>query len=240
MSLKSRTVCWSNVLLRRVDVSLQRFSRTTPARRARFMNDEGINVVLDVGAHVGEYAETIRKLGFGGRIESFEPLARPFRELRARSSRDAQWSCHRLAVGRAPGMVALHVAANEVSSSALPMLERHVQGAPSSAIVGNEEVRCTTLDAMAVTTGSDRVLLKIDVQGFEQEVLLGASRTLDAVRLLEIELSLVPLYDGAPTYTAMVEELAKLGYEAVWFTPGFVDTSSGRLLQMDGIFARSA
>jgi FkbM family methyltransferase len=220
------------------DVSLDRLSRTTPARRVRFMNDAAITIVIDVGAHIGDYASSLRRFGYQGRIESFEPVARAYAELCSRAAGDTLWSCHRLALGDTSGTLTLHVAGNEVSSSALDMLPRHIEGAPESSYVRSEQVTVCTVDELALTDASDRAYLKADVQGFEQRVLAGASRTMESVRLLEVELSLVKLYEDGPLLAEMLDYLEELRFEPIWFERGFADAATGRLLQIDGIFAR--
>ena len=227
-------------MLARIDVSLDRLSRTTPAQRIRFMSDAGITVLLDIGAHVGDYANSLRQFGYRGRIESFEPLARPYAELCSRAAADPLWGCHQLALGDVSGALVIHVAGNEVSSSALNMLARHVRGAPGSEYVRSEQVTVRRLDDLALIQPTDRAYLKADVQGFERNVLAGAARTLESVSLLEIELSLVSLYEDGPLYTEMIKYLQAIGFELIWIERGFCDASSGRLLQVDGIFAKRA
>jgi FkbM family methyltransferase len=135
----------------------------TIAHRARFMNDAAITVVLDVGAHTGDYASSLRPFGYKGGIESFEPLARVHAELSSRAAGDSLWTSHRLALGDRPGTLTLHVAGNEVSSSALEMLPRHVQGDRESSYVGSEQVRVRTLEELGLTDASDRAYLRADV-----------------------------------------------------------------------------
>jgi FkbM family methyltransferase len=236
--MRAHTISGARRVLAGFDVSLSRLSRTTPAQRVRFMNDAAITVVLDVGAHIGDYASTLRRFGYKGRIESFEPLARAHAELSSRAAGDPLWTCHRLALGDRSGTLTLHVAGNEVSSSALDMLPRHVQGDPGSSYVGSERVTVRTLDELGLTDASDRAYLKADVQGFEQRVLAGAGRTLESVRLLEVELSLVKLYEAGPLLAEMLEYLKDLHFEPIWFERAFGDAGTGRLLQIDGIFAR--
>lgn len=237
--MRARTIAGARRLLAGFDVSLSRLSRTTPARRARFMSDAAITVVLDVGAHVGDYASCLRRFGYKGRIESFEPLARAHGELSARAAGDPLWTCHRLALGDTSGTLTLHVASNEVSSSALDMLPHHVQGDPHSSYVGSEQVSVRTLDELDLTDASDRAYLKADVQGFERRVLAGAGRTLESVHLLEVELSLVKLYEDGPLLADMLAYLKDLRFEPIWFERAFSDAGTGRLLQLDGIFAGS-
>jgi hypothetical protein len=54
--------------------------------------------------------------------------------------------------------------------------------------------------------------------------------------MLQLELSLVPLYQGEPLIRTMLEKVDALGYELYAVIPGFTDMKSGRLLQLDGIF----
>ena len=69
-------------------------------------------------------------------------------------------------------------------------------------------------------------------------VLAGAAQTLPKVGAMEVELSVVPLYDGQVLYREMIDHLDGLGFDLGWVEPGFADPRSGQLLQMDGIFVR--
>ena len=81
--------------------------------------------------------------------------------------------------------------------------------------------------------------LKLDVQGYEAEVLRGAHGTLPQVACLEMELSLVPLYGGQSLFLDMVEVARNAGFTLVNVDTGFADPRTGRVLQLDGIFLRS-
>jgi FkbM family methyltransferase len=237
--MHSRTVRIVRRALERFDISLGRLSRTAPARRARFMDDARISVLVDVGAHVGTYAIGARRLGYEGRIESFEPLDRPYRALVERAAGDSLWRCHKVALGDTNGTLTMHVAGNEVSSSALEMLSRHVEGDPASRYVRTESCSVERLDDFGVADEGDRLYLKVDVQGFEQRVLAGATKTLSSVILLEAELSLVQLYEDGPSWIEMIEYFADRGFEPIWLDPAFYDNRTGQLLQVDALFAKS-
>jgi len=64
-----------------------------------------------------------------------------------------------------------------------------------------------------------RALLKLDTQGWDLEVLRGAEMTLARVVAVQIELALVPLYEGAPTYLEALHKLEDLGYVPTGFFP---------------------
>jgi FkbM family methyltransferase len=199
-------------------------------------------VVLDVGANTGQFAEKLRDAGFHGRIVSFEPSTAAHSTLSKRARRDANWViAPRMALGDYDGTTTLNLAGNSASSSVLSMLPSHVNADPKSWYVGSEPVDVRTLDSVSagLVSANERVFLKLDVQGFEHKVLQGAERFLARVAGIQIELSLVPLYDGEHLFHPMLHDLEERGYEIWSLTPGFVDPNTGRLLQVDAVFFRN-
>ena len=204
------------------------------------MAGAGIDLVLDVGANEGQYGRELRANGYGGRLVSLEPQSAAFRALAAEAARDPAWEARRLALLDADDGAELHVAGNLVSSSVLPMTRRHELSAPDSAYVGVEHIEARRLDSLAPELLGDasRVLLKLDVQGAELRALSGAEASLRRILVVEMELSLVPLYEGGALMREALDRLDAAGYDLVGLEPGFSDPSSGRLLQADGLFAR--
>lgn len=241
------TPAWAsrlNAWLRRLGVELRRYPHPTAAeeRRAALLRHRAIDLVVDVGANGGQYAIQLRRrVGWSGRIVSFEPLSEAFERLQRSARGDARWELRRQALGDAAGAATLHVAANSESSSLLPMLPAHRDAAPHSAYVGGEPVEVVTLDAAmtGLLRGESRLWLKIDVQGYELHVLRGAAATLaQRVEVVELEMSLVPLYDGAPSMAGLQACLEAAGFRLAGLEPGFADPRSGELLQVDGLFVR--
>jgi hypothetical protein len=100
-----------------------------------------------------------------------------------------------------------------------------------------------TLDSLVgsvVPAGDRRIFCKLDVQGYESRVLAGAKELLKRIAGLQMELSLAPLYDGQSSFNELLDTMAQQGFEIYGFTPGFVDPRSGRMLQVDGLFFRTA
>jgi FkbM family methyltransferase len=215
--------------------------RAPPGPLGRFLDLRGIDVVLDVGASTGNYARTIRANGYRGRICSFEPLRDPFRALARDASRDPQWSCLRLALGAEPGTAEINVAGNSDSSSLLPMGERHAKSVPTSAYIGTETIELSTLDEIwdRVVDGGETAFLKLDVQGFELEALRGAERSLARLAGIQVELSLVPLYEGAPAWNDVIGHLQERGFSPEHLEPAFEDPRTGEVLQVDAVFMRA-
>lgn len=203
-----------------------------------------VNVVLDIGANSGQYATSLREADFDGRIVSFEPLAGPFSVLEKNASGDSMWDCRRCALGDHDGKASINVAGNAgASSSVLPMLASHRDVLPSANYVGTEDVTMCRLDSLAPTIlgPNDLAFVKIDVQGFEKQVIAGGRATVDSQCAgMQIELSFLPLYEGGMLVREALDLVRSLGFMLTGFVPFFVDVRTGRLLQADGVFFRDA
>lgn len=242
MNLRARTVVAVRHLLNRLGLDLVRALDDSDLlrRRLQLLTGRDVDVVFDVGAGSGQYGQTLRALGYSGRLVSFEPLPEPFSLLHTAAARDSSWEAVNVALGEAEGDVMMHVSGNSQSSSVSKMLPLHEQAAPSSAYVGQCRVHVTTLSKMVLNHVGiqERLFVKVDAQGHEEQVLAGLGDDLSRVAGLQLELSLVPLYEGQPDFHEMVRRLTDAGFSLVSLEPGFWDRRSGRLLQVDGIFLR--
>jgi FkbM family methyltransferase len=209
-------------------------------QRMRMLRHHGVNVVLDVGANEGQYGKELRLARYRGRIVSFEPLAAPFARLEEAARKDPAWDAVRLALGDADGEATINVSANSVSSSFLPVLPAHTEAAAGSAIAGVESVAVRRLDGVfdQYVRAGEVAFLKLDVQGYELRALAGAAGVIDRITGIQAEMSLVPLYEGAPLLTDILAWAAEHGFSLVGLEPGFADPTTGRLMQADGIFFR--
>jgi FkbM family methyltransferase len=206
----------------------------------RLLAYHNIDLVFDVGANIGQYAKLLRELGYSGRIVSFEPLSSAYSQLKAVSKKEPLWEiAPQTAIGNQEGEITINIAGNSQSSSALPMLDAHLESAPESAYSGSETVKLSRLDTIAkdyIKSETKSIFLKIDVQGLEKQVIEGATAILPLVKGIKLELSLVPLYEGQVLFKEMIDIIEKLGYELYGIEPGFTAEKTGRMLQMDGIF----
>ncbi len=169
-------------ILRRNGIEVSRYFAELDWERnfLRQLQSHRVSAVLDVGANSGQYARGLRGAGFAGRIVSFEPLPGPFAVLQRSASTDPLWECRRCALGDVDGTISINVAGNEgASSSVLPMLKRHQDAFPPANYVGAQRVPIHRLDSVAadVLRPNDIAFLKIDVQGFEKQVIAGGDST---------------------------------------------------------------
>ena len=229
-------------LSRSLGVDLKRYNVQTSeaAKMQRLLAYHNIDLVFDVGANIGQYAKLLRELGYSGRIVSFEPLSSAYSQLKAVSKKEPLWEiAPQTAIGNQEGEIIINIAGNSQSSSALPMLDAHLESAPESAYSGSETVKLSRLDTLAknyIKSETKSIFLKIDVQGLEKQVIEGATAILPLVKGIKLELSLVPLYEGQVLFKEMIDIIEKLGYELYGIEPGFTAEKTGRMLQMDGIF----
>lgn len=229
---------------RRLGYDIIRYQPGTPfsRERTRLIDVHEVSVALDVGAAAGDYATQLRQSGFSGRIVSVEPLSTAFAALAVRTAADPLWQPVHAALGSVPGVGSLRVSALPMSSSLLPMTDRHVVAAPGSSQMANEEVRVDTLDALCdrLSIAGERLFMKLDVQGYELDVIRGGTATAPSIRVLESELSFATLYDGQALFEDMLRELGVLGFSLVALEPAFIDAQTGELLQVNGLFSRIA
>lgn len=206
------------------------------------LRESRADVVLDVGANTGQFGDLVLETGFKGMLISFEAIPSVHARLAEHARRTTRsWvvgPCS--ALGSNPGETLINVSANSVSSSLLPMRREHLDAAPESAYVGAQTVQVRRLDDLAdgLVPREARLMIKIDTQGYELEVLKGATRLLPRVSAIQLELSLVPLYQGAPAIVDAIGFVESLGFGMFSIVPGFKDKRSGRLLQVDGFFVR--
>ena len=207
----------------------------------QFFQDNNFDVVIDVGGNVGQFGRVLRhELGYEKKIVSFEPMAKAFEKLNSCAKDDPNWTAWNCALGNSNGSNTINVAGNSASSSLYDMLPRHSDAAPYSAMVGHEAIDVKKLDDVfdEITQPSDKILLKIDTQGYEAEVLAGATESLKHVAALQLELSLSPLYEGAPLLEDLIAQARRHGFAPYWFLHGFRNPETLQLLQIDGLFVR--
>lgn len=209
------------------------------SRRNTLIRVLEIDLVIDVGANEGQWASDVRSGNSDIPIVSFEPLTKAFSSLASAKGRDDKWSLVQAAAGAETGTLGIHVAANSVSSSFLPMLELHRNEAPGSETRSIEQVRVTTVDTEIGSAGT-RIYLKADTQGYEFEVLKGSVKTLNRACAVELELSLVPLYAGSPSIWDAIRSMEIAGFTLCLLEPSFTATTHPQTLQLDAVFVRTS
>ena len=153
--------------------------------------------VVDVGAHTGQFSLLARALHPRARIVAFEPLPEAAERFRRVFAGDPNVVLHQVAIAPRHSPATLHVSARPDSSSLLPITRRQVERFPGTAERATVEVEAAPLDAFLKPADlRPPALLKIDVQGFELEVLRASRALLGGFEHVCVEASFEVLYEG--------------------------------------------
>jgi len=222
------------------EINAYNFLRSHEVRRNKFLHDQKISLVLDVGANEGQYGSTIRNLGYNGNIISFEPVESVFQTLIQKSHLDSKWTTRKEALGNFDGYTAMNISDfSQVSSilSATGLADTTYWKGKNQ-----EKVRVRQLDSLIddLEIDAHRVWLKIDTQGFEENVLRGCQELMkkDNLLFLEVELSVRQFYSGEKLFFEMLGYIRDFGFEIVSMQPVHVDAMKGYILQYDCILVR--
>jgi FkbM family methyltransferase len=201
-----------------------------------------INCVLDVGANSGGYGRLLRSVGYRGRVVSFEPVSATFEELQRRTARAAEWRALQLALGERNGVCSINVGRNSVFSSLLsPTSFSHDHFGAVSEVTHSEDVPMRRLEELMPECvdgiAEPRVFLKLDTQGYDLQVVEGCGTALRLVHAIQSELSVRPLYEGAPSYVESLDRLRIYGYELSGVYPLERDRDLG-IIEFDCIMIR--
>lgn len=228
-------------IARRFGYDIQRLPTDPLVRRQLdLLSSNGIDIIFDVGANVGQYGRRIRQWGYRGDLVSFEPLPDAYRQLTHIAQKDTDWRTANLALGNYDGETSIHISQNSYSSSILDILPAHVASAPDSVYVREAVVQIRRLDTIIddYLRPEQRLFVKVDTQGFERQVLEGGLRALDRIYGFQMELSLTPLYAGETLMQEMITLLKDYGFVLKLLEGGHVDYQTGELLQVEGYFYR--
>lgn len=195
-----------------------------------------IDCVLDVGANRGQYRDFLRKeVGYSGPVVSFEPNVELASALTERTQIDRSWRVHNCALGASCGYVELKIMAQDDFSSILSpdSTGLHLDG---NTVIRTARIQMKRLDSIDIS--AKRIYLKADTQGYDLEVIRGASGYLDRVVALQVEASVRAIYQGMPDYVSAIREIEGLGY-CLSGVFGNNDAGFPKLVEFDAVFVRT-
>ena len=209
-----------------------------------FFDASGVSTVLDVGANQGQFGRSLRdECGFRGSVVSFEPFPDSRRILEEASARDPLWLVKPFALGDSNAQIDLQTFERSEWNSLLPPDSARLASVGRALVsTGSVSVAVRRLDGIwNECVGPDEVVfLKSDTQGHDLSVLAGAAGHLEDVQGLLLEASIVPFYEGEPTLSEMVLEVAAHGFSPTGFFPVARSKHSLALTTVDICFIRDA
>jgi FkbM family methyltransferase len=228
-----------NRFLKKYKLQIKSYPEKHIKNRFKIINANNINLLLDVGANAGQFGKRMREYGFNHKIISFEPVADTFSLLKSVAEKDGNWEAVNLGLGDKNESLTINVAKNSQSSSFLDMHETHIKARPNSVYIAEQLATIKRLDELLpqIVNGNERIMLKIDTQGYEKKVIDGCEGIFNMINLIQMEMNLTTLYIGELDFVGKISYLNNLGFELVSIESGFSD-SNGRVLTVDGIFQR--
>jgi FkbM family methyltransferase len=203
----------------------------------------GVNCVLDVGAHEGEYARRLRAGGYRGRIVSFEPVPRAFAELERGAADDAEWHVRQTALGRNDGTMTMNAVPGTLSSLREPTkfgARRYKRLRDPDPV--DVEVRRLDgmLDELLHGLEHPRPYLKLDTQGFDLDVFAGAGDRIAEFVGMQSELALMQIYEGMPRLPEALGVFEGAGFDVAAMYPVSRQGKTGRVLEFDCVMVRGS
>tara|TARA_B110000305_G_C19339326_1_gene588244 strand:+ start:156 stop:878 length:723 start_codon:yes stop_codon:yes gene_type:complete len=199
-----------------------------------------IDIVLDVGASWGGYAKTLRRFGFKKEIISFEPISTSHKKLLKNSLNDESWRVHKkiIITDKVVKKLSINVSVDFDNSSLLNSTNLHIENHQDAKSLQQEETECDSLDSLIdhYDIHKKNIMLKIDVQGSEMNVLKSGITNLKKFKLVQVELSLQPLYEKQILWKEIVDFMNDKGFDIWTIYPGYKKKSIAQLYQFDAIF----
>jgi len=210
------------------------------AYRAKWIQDLNLTTILDIGANVGQAAINFCSLFGQAQVHSFEPIPDCFTQLKRVATAFPNLSVHNFALGDETGEIDFHQNAYSPASSILTMSDDHVKSYPKTIDSSVISVPIRRLDDVAIELGlSGQMLIKIDVQGYEKNVIIGGRAVIRQAKVVVVETSIKSLYEGDSSFRDLFTMLSELGFEYYGSLEQLIDPKTGAVLQQDAIFVNN-
>jgi len=187
-------------------------------RLLRFINPDETILLLDVGGHEGQWCNIFLSFFPNTAVCAFEPVSHSFRIYKERFAKNSNISVYQVALSDREGEGRIHVGRSSDRSSLLNYTRREREAFQID-FVESQAVKLDRLDnyASAFFNTSKRVL-KIDVQGYEVNVLNGSKATLPSVDIVVLECSFAEqYYETLPSFPHAVSILLDFNLYPVVF-----------------------
>ena len=189
-------------LLNRLNIDIHRMA--PGENNDRWLYERPIGTIIDIGAHVGKFSLPLKDRFPDAMIYAFEPLPDAYEKLVSNFRGDDNFIAYNVALGNDNKVVQFHRSSRPTSSSVLKLADLHKVAFPESAKETIEDVELKKLDDFFVDGKNplrNDVFIKLDVQGFEYEVLLGGKKTVPKASLIVCEVSFERLYEDQKLFT---------------------------------------
>ena len=205
----------------------------------KFLEKCEIKTVLDIGAHTGQFAKEIRGKLPQAMIYSFEPLKDCYQDLVRNMSQDQNFEAYNFALGDKESRQEINRSISSPSSSLLTMGNLHEEMYPHTKGGTKEEIEIKCLDDIFNNSNLEKeILVKIDVQGYEDRVIKGGAHIISQARIILMENSFLELYKGQALFDDIYEIMKRLGFRYQGRIHQRLNPMTGETLYEDSIFIK--
>jgi len=195
-------------------------------------------IIVDAGASRGKFTKNAIIRFTPERIICIEPLPIPFKEIFAEFHNDEKVELINCALGATDTTSTLKVIGHDEASSILPIKNIGITKFRRDDLVQVDEVEVEvkTLDKIAADHNIEGIdLLKIDVQGYELEVLKGAAEILSTTKCIKLEVSFYELYEKGVLFDE-IHEFFKTNNFYLYCLEEYLRGDNNFILQCDAIY----
>ena len=219
--------------LKKIGINYQRYKLFDK----KWLLNSNINTIIDIGANIGEFTAIFGELFPEATIYAFEPLPDCYEQLVKRAENYTTVKAFNIGLGNEKGSLNIQKSSWHPASSFREMGELHKQNYPYSAQSEDIKVRVDTLDNILRDKRIEKnILIKLDVQGFEDEVIKGGMQIFKQAKIVVVECSFQELYKNEPLFDGIYSLLKQFGFRYRGSLKQSFNKDNDTYLQADCIF----
>ena len=202
---------------------------------------ELIKSVFDVGANEGQFIRTIIALLPKAMIYGFEANPYIASGMLEKKFISNNVEIINIACGKEEGTIPMNISRFSPSSSLLKISKEHIDefpGTDTKEVINVKMERLDTIISKLKGKKEEPYLLKMDVQGFEMEVLMGSTGILDKTLVVLCEVNIAPLYDNQCEFSSVLMFMEQHNFDLVDMGEPFRSKSDQSILYVDLAFMK--
>jgi len=204
----------------------------------RWITDRQIRTVIDIGANTGQFVLFIKDIVPDATVYAFEPVSEVFEKLK-KNITDPKVFLYQYALGAENTEADINVNTFNPSSSLLELANSHIANYEFARKSHTERIQVRRADDVLREVLLDNdILVKIDVQGYEDKVLKGAREVLAKAKIVICEICYEELYKNQELFHTLYTTLSEMGYRYAGNLEQYYNNETGIPLYADGIFIK--
>jgi len=223
-------------LVRNVEAHAHREWEAKWAEQWQFLARHRIGTIIDVGANTGQFAKMIHRVCPQARLYAFEPIADCFEQLQRTLATIPGASAFHMALGDQNGTITINRSEFTPCSSMLPVTDLLTRDYPDAGKVTPQKTDIARLDDVMGDKIEGELLVKIDVQGYEPEVIAGGRETLARASYVAVEVTFQEQYVGQPLFDGVYQLMTREGFIYRGSAGQYESKSEGLFAYADAVF----